>query len=83
MHPVPCRLLAVGAAGIEAISAQELALVEQAVTTKLILDSVNAWLLTQPTLINRKAKSVVRVPPRPRRSDFTARVFSRTKRRRI
>ncbi len=26
--------------------------------TKLILDSVDAWLLTQPTLINKRAKSV-------------------------
>ena len=27
--------------------------------TKLILDSVDAWLLTQPTLINKRAKSVL------------------------
>jgi hypothetical protein len=33
--------------------------VEEAVKTKLILDSVDAWLLTQPTLINRKAKAVL------------------------
>jgi hypothetical protein len=32
--------------GIEAVSTQELALVEEAVKTKLILDSVDAWLLT-------------------------------------
>ena len=45
--------------GIEAVSTQELALVEEAVKTKLILDSVDAWLLTQPTLINRRAKAVL------------------------
>ncbi|MGD0950394.1 MAG: hypothetical protein ABSA52_23620 [Candidatus Binatia bacterium] len=45
--------------GIEAVSTQELALVEEAVKTKLILDSVDAWLLTQPTLINRKVKAVL------------------------
>ena len=45
--------------GIEAVSTQELALVEEAVKTKLILDSVDAWLLTQPTLIMRKTRSVL------------------------
>jgi len=32
--------------GIEAVSTQELALVEEAVKTKLILDSIDAWLLS-------------------------------------
>jgi len=45
--------------GIETVSTQELALAEEVVKTKLILDSVDAWLLTQPTLINRKAKAVL------------------------
>jgi len=45
--------------GIEAVSTQELALVEEAVKTKLILDSVDAWLLQQPTLIIRKSRSVL------------------------
>ncbi len=40
--------------GIEAVSTQELALVEEAVKTKLILDSVDAWLLSQKTLINKR-----------------------------
>jgi hypothetical protein len=47
--------------GIEAVSTQELALVEEAVKTKLILDSVDAWVLTQSTLINKRAKSVLPV----------------------
>ena len=45
--------------GIESVSTQELALVEEAVKTKLILDSVDAWVLSQKTLINRRTKSVL------------------------
>jgi hypothetical protein len=45
--------------GIETVSTQELALVEEAVKTKLILDSVDAWLLSQPTLINKRSRSVL------------------------
>lgn len=45
--------------GIEAVSTQELALVEEAVKTKLILDSVDAWLLSQATLINKRSRSVL------------------------
>ena len=45
--------------GIEAVSTQELALVEEAVKTKLILDSVNAWLLMQPSLIARRTRGVL------------------------
>ncbi len=45
--------------GIEAVSTQELALVEEAVKTKLILDSVDAWLLSQPTLIAKRSRSVL------------------------
>ena len=45
--------------GIENISTQELALLEEAVKTKLILDSIDAWLLNQPSLINKKSRSVL------------------------
>jgi len=45
--------------GIESVSTQELALVEEAVKTKLILDSVDAWLLQQPTLINKRVRGVL------------------------
>ena len=45
--------------GIENVSTQELALVEEAVKTKLILDSVDAWLLQQPTLIAKRTRSVL------------------------
>jgi hypothetical protein len=37
-------LIRVGCESVEAVSTQELALVEEAVKTKLILDSVDAWL---------------------------------------
>ena len=42
--------------GIEAVSTQELPLIEEAVKTKLILDSVDAWLLLQATLITRRRR---------------------------
>jgi len=45
--------------GIDSVSTQELALVEEAVKTKLILDSVDAWLLQQPTLINKRIRGVL------------------------
>lgn len=45
--------------GIDAISTQERALVEEAVKTKLLLDSVDAWLLSQGSLINKRTRAVV------------------------
>jgi hypothetical protein len=47
--------------GIENVTTQELALVEEAVKTKLILDSVDAWLLSQPSLINKRTRAVLPV----------------------
>ena len=47
-------------AGIEAVSTPELALVEEAVKTKLILDSVDAWPLSQKTLINTRTHWISR-----------------------
>jgi hypothetical protein len=38
--------------GQAAISTQQLAMIDLAVKTKLLLDSIDAWLLTQPTLID-------------------------------
>ncbi len=51
--------------GIKAVSTHEQALVEDAVKTKLILESVDAWLLAKKTLINRKAKWVFPAIRRP------------------
>ncbi len=45
--------------GMDSISTQEAALIDAAVKTKLILDSVDAWLLSQPSLINKRSRSVL------------------------
>lgn len=44
--------------GREAVSTQELAVIDAAVKTKLLLDSVDVWLLKQPSLINHRKRSV-------------------------
>ena len=41
------------------VSTQQLAVIEVAVKNKLLLDSIDTWLLTQPTLVNKKKKSVL------------------------
>lgn len=47
--------------GTDAISAQELAVVDLAVRTKLLLESVDAWLLTQPSLVNERTRALLPV----------------------
>ena len=47
--------------GSEAVSIQELAVVDLAVKTKLLLDSVDAWLLTQPSLVNARKRALLPV----------------------
>ncbi len=47
--------------GIEGLSTQQLALIDLAIRTKLMLDSIDAWLLAQPTLINRRKRSLLPV----------------------
>lgn len=47
--------------GIENITTQELALVEEAVKTKLLLDSIDSWLLAQPSLVDKRKRSVLPV----------------------
>ena len=44
--------------GSGAISTQQAAIIELAVKTKLLLDSVDAWLLSQSTLINTRRRSL-------------------------
>jgi hypothetical protein len=41
------------------LSAMELTVVEQAARNRLLLDSIDAWLLSQPSLINRRRKSLL------------------------
>jgi hypothetical protein len=47
--------------GDDAISTQQSALVDLAVKSKLLLDSVDAWLLTQDSLINKRKRSLLPV----------------------
>jgi len=39
-------------------STQELVIVNLAVKTKLLLDSVDTWLLQQPTLVNARKRKI-------------------------
>ena len=45
--------------GKETISTQQEALVDLAVKSKLILDSIDAWLLTQRSLVNTRKRSLI------------------------
>ena len=47
--------------GPDAVSTQVRAIVDLAVRTKLLLDSVDAWLLTQPSLVNKRARALLPV----------------------
>ena len=47
--------------GPEAVSTQVTAIVDLTVKTKLILDSVDNWLLTQPSLINLRKRALLPV----------------------
>jgi hypothetical protein len=47
--------------GRDALSTQQLAIVELAVTTKLLLDSVDAFLLNQPSLVNARKRALLPV----------------------
>lgn len=47
--------------GDAATSAQQRALLDLACQTKLLLDSVDAWLLEQPTLVNARRRTVLPV----------------------
>ena len=47
--------------GDDVISTQRLALIDLAVKSKLLLDSIDRWLLTQPTLVNARKRSLLPV----------------------
>jgi hypothetical protein len=47
--------------GAENLSTQQVAIVDLAARSKLLLDSVDAWLLAQPSLINARKKAVLPV----------------------
>src|SRR5437867_964852 len=43
------------------VSTQQAAVIELAVRTKLLLDSIDAWLLAQPSLVNARKKALLPV----------------------
>lgn len=47
--------------GRENISTQQAAIVDLAVKSKLLLDSIDAWLLTQPSLIDKRRRALLPV----------------------
>src|SRR5712691_1295177 len=47
--------------GTESISSQRLVLVEMALRTRLFVDHVDSWLLSQDCLVNKRRKSLVPV----------------------
>jgi hypothetical protein len=47
--------------GHESVSTQQLALIDLAVRSKLLLDSVDTWLLVQPSLINVRKRTLMPV----------------------
>ena len=63
--------------GRENISTQQEALVDLAVKSKLILDSIDSWLLTQPSLVNARKRSLLpAVRERQQLADGLARYLS-------
>jgi hypothetical protein len=47
--------------GAESVSTQELALVEEAVKVKLLLNSAAGWMLSQPSLVDKRKRALVPV----------------------
>ncbi|TMB19166.1 MAG: hypothetical protein E6J71_11335 [Deltaproteobacteria bacterium] len=47
--------------GREAVTAQQLAVLDVAVRTKLMLDSIDSWILEQPRLVNLRNRSLLPV----------------------
>ena len=47
--------------GPDEISTQRSALIDLAVKSKLLLDSIDAWLLTQPSLVNARKRTLIPV----------------------
>jgi hypothetical protein len=47
--------------GQEVVSTQQVAVIDLAVKTKLLLDSVDAWLLIQPSLVNARRRALLPV----------------------
>lgn len=53
--------LEVDLGGREVLSTQQLGLIELAVRTKLMLDSIDAWILTQGSLVDKRKRALLPV----------------------
>lgn len=63
--------------GREAISTQQAAIVDLATKTKLLLDSVDSWLLVQPSLVDKRRRAILPVVrERQQLADALARYMS-------
>lgn len=63
--------------GPDAVSAAEMALIEQATRLRLYVDHLDAWLMEQPSLINKRSRSVLPAPrERAALGDSLVRVLS-------
>ena len=63
--------------GREAISTQQAAIIDLATKTKLLLDSVDAWLLVQPSLVDKRRRAILPVVrERQQLADALARYMS-------
>jgi hypothetical protein len=47
--------------GADSISTQQSAIIDLAVKSKLLLDSIDVWLLTQPSLVNMRKRALLPV----------------------
>ena len=56
-----CDDLARDLGGLDALSTPQKAIIEQAVTTRLLLDSIDAWLMRQPSLVDRRKRALLPV----------------------
>lgn len=45
--------------GVEQLSAQKLGMVELACRTKAIVDAADSWLLSQPSIVNKKSRALL------------------------
>lgn len=63
--------------GSDAISTQQAAVIDLAVKTKLLLDSIDVWLLQQPSLVNKRTRALLPVVrERQQLADALARYMS-------
>ncbi|MEE8200975.1 MAG: hypothetical protein V3R29_07375 [Candidatus Acidoferrales bacterium] len=71
------RELVADLGGVENLSAQQMALVELAARTKLLVDSVDAWIMQQRSLVNARKRALLPVVrERTQLADSLARYLS-------